>query len=541
MNDSRSATAATTSQPAKAAPAPLTWLGWTGRVLLWTLCAIAAYFAVRLTYEEILPPFYAPEPAITVGHETTRIEGPLTPGGYVNYRAALEQPALAGLTTQNNGAVLFCEAIGPLEGEPPDLEEFYERLGMEMPPYGGDYLRELDFESMKPEPPEITRARQQHFEDEASRRPWTRDEFPRLPEWIDANAGPLDKIVAATKRPKWYLPRIRVHAEGSLANAHVPALSSTREAARILVTRALLRIGSGELEQALDDLAAIDRLAERVGRDPSRENWFLQGTIERYASEVWHALAVDARLSSEERARLRALHAARPARASLAECIDRGERFFFLDAVKLEALSSSTGQPVQTIDWNEPLRDGNRWFDSAVAALREPDLRLRRAAVFAWEDQAAASRLEWQNSGTQFFTWLGGESARTLRGRNVGQAALSHRLPALLAAVELEMCRQARQDLGEVAFALAEFRAARGHYPDQLAELVPEFLPAVPVELFSDPPQEFDYRRAEDSYVLFSRFRHDERDGVPAIDSPADSNGLVLRAPLDKRPFQTPR
>ena len=58
-------------------------------------------------------------------------------------------------------------------------------------------------------------------------------------------------------------------------------------------------------------------------------------------------------------------------------------------------------------------------------------------------------------------------------------------------------------DLARLACALENFRIARGALPQALAELVPEFLPVLPVEIVNGEP--YRYRRAEDgSFLLYS-------------------------------------
>ena len=58
-------------------------------------------------------------------------------------------------------------------------------------------------------------------------------------------------------------------------------------------------------------------------------------------------------------------------------------------------------------------------------------------------------------------------------------------------------------DLARLACALERCRLARGAFPQALAELVPEFLPVLPVEIVNGEP--YRYRRAEDgSFLLYS-------------------------------------
>jgi hypothetical protein len=58
-------------------------------------------------------------------------------------------------------------------------------------------------------------------------------------------------------------------------------------------------------------------------------------------------------------------------------------------------------------------------------------------------------------------------------------------------------------DHARLACALERVRLARGSYPATLDELVPEFLPAVPMEVVNGKP--YQYRRTDDgSFVLYS-------------------------------------
>jgi hypothetical protein len=69
--------------------------------------------------------------------------------------------------------------------------------------------------------------------------------------------------------------------------------------------------------------------------------------------------------------------------------------------------------------------------------------------------------------------------------------------------------------------AIRRYRTAQGNWPDSLESLVPEQLPRVPLDPFSDKP--LVYRRADDDFLLYSvgfnRFddggQFDESKGVP--------------------------
>jgi hypothetical protein len=58
------------------------------------------------------------------------------------------------------------------------------------------------------------------------------------------------------------------------------------------------------------------------------------------------------------------------------------------------------------------------------------------------------------------------------------------------------------QDHLRIACALERFWLARGTYPETLAELVPDYLAAVPREIVNGAP--YQYRRTEGAFVLYS-------------------------------------
>jgi len=80
-------------------------------------------------------------PRFTVSEATTRITSPLTPEGYVDYTAALDERCRSGIAPDQNGAVPCWEAVGA--GAVPESERtaYFARLGMPVPagvaPYAG--------------------------------------------------------------------------------------------------------------------------------------------------------------------------------------------------------------------------------------------------------------------------------------------------------------------------------------------------------------------------------------------------------------------
>jgi hypothetical protein len=64
--------------------------------------------------------WYLSEPSrqIELGRETTYVDGPLTPDGYVDYVAVVNAQLSEGVTPENNSVVLLAQEVGP--GKIPD-------------------------------------------------------------------------------------------------------------------------------------------------------------------------------------------------------------------------------------------------------------------------------------------------------------------------------------------------------------------------------------------------------------------------------------
>ena len=76
---------------------------------------------------------------------------------------------------------------------------------------------------------------------------------------------------------------------------------------------------------------------------------------------------------------------------------------------------------------------------------------------------------------------------------------------------------QTKLDLTRLAVALERFRQARGAFPERLAELVPDFIAEVPVDVYSRQPMI--YRRKEGGTFLLYGVGSNRRDEGGADES----------------------
>lgn len=536
------------------------------RTVFRCLLALAGTFVLALIVWGVLWYRWAHKPApLVVSKETTFITGPVRPDGSINYIAALNERYSEGVTPENNGAVLFWQAMGSSNIPAEDRQEFFKLLGIQPLAEEGDYFVPLAKfveergESLK-ETKEVevqSKPLPENWIDRwmvAMSRPWSREEFPLLAQWLEANEGPLALVTDASLREHWFHPL--VPEDGMLIGALLPASSASREMARTLVARAMLRAHSGQLEEAWQDIMACHRLARLVGGGPTLIDGLVGFVIDSMACEADQSLLQHAALSLAPLEKMRGDLDQLPPFPAMVEKLDAAERFSLLDCALnvarsdrgplneiLNGLGNGNGANGQTAidpdlivtaDWNIVLRIGNAWFDRLVAAFRLPDHAQQRAAL---------EQLDWDLE--QLGKGAGG-FAGTIRSmlsdpqgaasQRVGDIFVTMLMPATLAAHAAEMKCEIRFVLAKLGFALAEYRVKHETYPETLADLVPKYVTKIPKDCFADG--ELHFERREDGYVLYSVGINGKDDGGSA-DSAKDQDDLAIRVPAEKKP-ETP-
>ncbi|MEX1097538.1 MAG: hypothetical protein WED34_15945 [Planctomycetales bacterium] len=515
--------------------------------------ALGGAFVVGLVLFVVWREMYGP-PRFTISKETTYITEPLRADGLPDYAAALDAMASEGVTPENNAAVLYWQAFGPGEVPTAYRAEFFGRLGMTVPPPDGNYfLMEAAFQQELERGPatgleadiQASSAEEQSLDDEPSdfitranrarRVPWSAAEFPDVDEWVRRNDRPLALIVEGTSRPKCYGPLLVSDQYDQLLilSAVILNIKESREAARVLLARAMQRLGRGERTEAQEDLLACHRFARHLARGHTLIDWLLGVAVESMTFDADAAVAHHGGLSSAEAMRYRDRLAELPPFPSVADKIDRCERFAFLDlTVRIarygfgafaEDVNMETGRfPKIFVDWDVPLLMGNDLYGRMAQAARAPT-RAERQSGF---DEINRLLRHMQDEARNPLRIV------TDRSGIVADYLLALLLPATSKASNADDRRLMRADLVQLAFALAAHRADHGAYPAALDELAPRYIPNVPEDLFSGKP--LIYRPMEDGggYLLYSvGVNETDDDGRTDEDDPYGDD-LVVRTPV---------
>ncbi len=445
-----------------------------------------------------------PRPKITISKETTLLTGPLRRDGYVDYVAALNEYASKGVRRENNAAVPLWQAFGPAEVFEPTRDRFFKMLGITPLPAEGKYFVPLQEYAkrkvLKPATPAWASANASKPDagdladkerDEAMKRPWSKEEFPVLAGWLEENEKPLQLIVEGTRRSKFYTPGI-----GSWVIIICTTRQPEREAARALSTRAMLRLKGGKVDEAWRDLQACHRLARLLSQGPTLIDHLMARAIDESTIHGDAALTFYGNLSSGTAKRFREDLLSLPPMAALRDKLNVGERYCYLDSVAVIAreepgsLLMVVGLPAhdarlraatqfisdRLVDWNEPFRMGNAWFDRLNQTLTKPTRAQRNAAIEELEFELKRMETESKDPKWIMENLLRSRSPHVAAGRHLGRMFMGFWLTNVAGHAKWDDRAAAYRSMDELLFVLAAYRAEHGGYPAELAQLCPKYL-----------------------------------------------------------------
>lgn len=521
------------------------------RLLLccWSLPAV---FACGVTAQDSGVP-------IRISKETTYITSPLRDDGTVDYIEALSQRQREGVTAENNSVVMFRRTLGHRELSAETTAEYFRQLGIDAPPADGEYLIDFrDFveavdssEEPKRGPGRYERSRPFYEQlNQAKARPWTREEYPVIYLWVDANATPLSLVVEGSKRPKAFTPLLP--SDRTLLGLLLPGVSSTRLFAELLYTRAMLKLGEEDPDAAWEDVIACHRIARLVAQGPGTMHVFVALAIEQIACRCDDQIAHHGNLSNDQAMRFLAELQALGPIIAMADNLDACERIAYLDTVSVIARRDSEyllniilvldddnedaaitnfvrqSYSRDLIDWNLVLQRGNEWCDKLVTAGNIPARIARRAKL----DELDNELLQSAEQSRSVCRTTQPEDMK-IASEAIGALLLGEVFSSMSRGFDAEGKCSMRTELSYCAFALAAWRADHGSYPDQIARLAPTYLKTIPFDTFTG--ESLIYRRSDTGYRLYSvgvNLKDDE--GVSSSDT-EETDDIVVRTPDEDR------
>ncbi|HTU19512.1 MAG TPA: hypothetical protein VMG10_15735 [Gemmataceae bacterium] len=498
------------------------------------------------------------KPHFTVGKDTTFVTEPLDADGYIDYATALNKRMRKGITPANNANVLIWKALGPHPEGATMSAEFFKWLEIEPLPERGDYfIPMLHFlrDKLKLDP--LKDAKDIYDEQQICwQGTWKASEHPCIAAWLKANEKPLALILEASKRTHYFSPLVPKRTKkgsSGLIGALLPSVQKCREVASALAARAMLCLGEGRSKDAWQDLLACHRLGRLVAHGGTLIEALVGIAIDAVAGRADLVFLAKADLKTEQiRACLQDLRKL-PPMPPIADKVDLGERFMFLDIVMMvdrgglqvmEALSGGTPKEPDTLtkimqffiqnnlDWDPALRNANRWYDRLAKAMRGKDRATRVKELNKLETELKELKVKTQKSMGSLFAILPTKRNREMIGEQVGNILISLLLPAVSKVQAAhDRCEQLQTNL-YVAFALAAYQHDHNRYPKELEALAPKYLDRIPNDTFSGKP--LIYRPAANGYLLYSLGVNGRDEEGHSWDDDPRGDDLTVRMPPPK-------
>jgi hypothetical protein len=463
--------------------------------------------------------FFRPDPPIVVSRETTYITAPLRSDGLPDYEQYMLNANRKGATHDNNAAVLVWQALWPNNLDPPDYEPMRAELGFkELPPtsrtlqlpFGKENEKRVEawWKKQHPNSKDVDTL---DIMDLATKFAWTSREFPPMAEWVRANKKPIDLIVEATRRPRFYSPSPSLlgNYKGLLITMLLPGIHNTREAAQALSIRAMLHIGENRLDEAWIDLMAIHRLARLAAQAPTSIDQTVAMSISQIGCRGTLILLSNDHLTPELARRVNKDLAALLSFSNALGCANNFERLAALDValdVKRHGADAIIERPkfgpdvtkVMSFDWNVTFRRINYWYDRLVTTMQFPNREARKRAYVKFHADLSA---DGHRSDRPMQLIVAAFSIHR-RSEMMGGFIAAQMLSEIGDPMEFEERTNTSLQLMRVAAALAVFRAEHHAYPAKLSDLVPALLEKPPVDVYNARP--FPYQRIGAGYLLYS-------------------------------------
>ncbi len=448
-------------------------------------------------------------PPLVVSRETTRITEPLAADGLPDFVRAAVELGSAAIPAETNAAAAIWQVVR-LDPTDAFVDHSLARLT------AADQLPEGDrFNPHPDDPADLDRTAAGRIVTACTHIPWRADQYPWLARWLDDNSTPLGVIAAGAQREGWCPPRClpadrapdnRFGTDPLLIQLVLPVEGRLDAIGTALMTRAMAQLGDGDPAAAWRDLDILLRLGDKVTDTPGPlvartvGQSLLTKTARAVGTLAGDGRLADASLVDVQRALRKALDWA-PLSASL-----ESERLMGLDAIiwqcadpsKPNSIGSWARLPfaIVAIDTGRLLADANRAIDQLVDIVSLPTRRERLRAWRSYADTIDARRRAPFPRRAWFQPWY------EVLTEGINRAIFGLMLPGMEPSLQAEDRARAALVLADCAVALERFRLRHGRPPESLAELVPDFLPMLPLDPFTDLPP--GYRCEDGRWTLWS-------------------------------------
>lgn len=530
---------------------------------IWLVVTIFCWLATHVVTaaEKRTPPV---KPVITPSPETTHITAPLDAEGYVDYLAALNLHLRRGVTAKENAAIPFLEAIGIADKNLEVTNLIRAELGMSPWQPGmmqmfmtrdlidertAGFSANEDGSFSADHQAETQRINEQ--QGRATERPWKETDFPEMAEVLKRNAASLKVLADGVQRPKYYRPMVKRDPQETLISVLLPDIQVSREFARQLSMRAMLHLGNGRVEEAKADLLTMHRHAAHIAHGATLIEGLVGVAIDSIAAAGDNRWASHPAVTPMQIAAYRQELMRLPPVGNFVDQLDHAERFMGLDVTQAIArgrltttaimseqysLTNTEESGVQlrperfiegliglSVDWTIAMQTLNRQYDQLATMAKTADPQSRDRGLMALDAQLRASKVEAASFKGVVSTVLGGNKGR---GKNMGNSLGQLLVPAVVQVFEAENRVRMRRLTTITGMAILEYQAANGVPPTALKDLVPDYLPTVPQDVYTGEPLKYTADGARFKVYAIGKNRRDDNGRTFTSDQTWDDIGF---------------
>ena len=431
-------------------------------------------------------------PALEISKETTFIEGPLNDEGRVDIRRHLNALRCKGVVPKENAAIPLIAILCADEWTPEERKQIVVSLGenpfeMNLPRFSGPYAEQGLTDD--------------YFAALESREKGPLEATTLLRDWIEKNSDGIDACFKAIHLDAFFAPLIREsQSSGSDRDGDEfpidttgPIMAQLKYVMDVASLRAEIRFreeNNNEWYSTLANMYHIPRLANQQDAKGLSRSMSIASLV-KHAQETELAILRSWDLSNEQFQSIADLHHKNEWFVNshfVIEAYDRLQVLKLIENIGLDGFRfkpyESSGVPkamfdVQDavdsgIDINLALRHANHLVDRLTDAMMHVDPAMRQESLHELQAEFAVynQRLDSQKM----------LNTRESRSKGLAEVCVAALLPpeTLADAIEITSGTKARDALLRVAAAVRAYQSENDTLPQNLDELVPDYLPRIP-------------------------------------------------------------
>jgi hypothetical protein len=223
--------------------------------------------------------FYAPP--LVISPQTTRITGPLTPEGQIDFYRYIDEKYYGNpqIATDDNGFRIFIRTFGvvydSVNSPPFIIVQKYDKLGLDINTPPTMTMPDSPLKIISDHYAGLGETIQNDHAKKMFSKPWTLEEVPMLAEWIETADKPLDALAEMIRKPIFVCPLLKnKDSSGNsfgdlllLYETIIPDLETFRTIALLYQARANYRIAKGDIDGTINDTISIYKLERHLGKD----------------------------------------------------------------------------------------------------------------------------------------------------------------------------------------------------------------------------------------------------------------------------------